>query len=134
VLREQIVDRPSLRAYGDMRVLIVDDSEPMRRMIKTYLADLIEQYFECGDGSEALDAYRKHQPDLVLMDMKMGQVDGLEATRQIRQSFPKARIVIVSQWEAAPLREAAFSAGAEAYVGKSDLLPLRRILTGDERN
>ena len=111
-----------------MKVLIVDDSEPMRRMIKTYLADLIGEAFECGDGSEALSAYRKHQPDLVLMDLKMVRMDGLDATREIRQSFPKARIVIVSQWEDAPLHEAALSAGAEAYVSKSDLLPLRRIL------
>jgi len=114
--------------WGVMKVLIVDDSEPMRRMIKTLIADLKPEIFECGDGSEALTAYRKHQPDLVLMDLKMAKMDGLAATRQIRQFFPKARIVIVSQWEGAPLREAARSAGAEAYVGKSDLLPLRRIL------
>ncbi len=111
-----------------MRVLIVDDSEPMRRMIKTYLADLIGEAFECGDGCEALTAYRQHQPDVVLMDLKMKKMDGLDATRQISESFPKARIVIVSQWDDAPMREAALSAGAEAYVGKSDLLPLRRIL------
>jgi len=112
-----------------MKVLIVDDSEPMRRMIKTYLADLIGETFECGDGTEAVAAYRKHQPDFVLMDLKMAQMDGLDATRQIRQVFPKARIVIVSQWEDQPLREAALLAGAEAYVGKSDLLPLRQILS-----
>ena len=111
-----------------MRVLIVDDSEPMRRMIKTYLADLIGESFECGDGTEALTAYREHQPDLVLMDLKMTKMDGLKATRQIIQFFPKARIVIVSQWEDLPLREAALLAGAEAYVGKSDLLPLRELL------
>lgn len=113
-----------------MRVLIVDDSEPMRRMIKTYLADLIGEAFECDDGSEALTAYRRHLPDLVLMDLKMTKTDGLEATRQIMEFFPQARIVIVSQWDEAPMREAARSAGAEAYVGKSDLLPLRRILAG----
>ena len=112
-----------------MKVLIVDDSEPMRRMIKTYLADLIGETFECGDGCEALTAYRKHQPDFVLMDLKMTKIDGLDATRQIKQVFPKARIVIVSQWEEAPLRDAALLAGAEAYVGKSDLLPLRQILS-----
>jgi DNA-binding NarL/FixJ family response regulator len=100
-------------------------------MIKTYLADLIGEAFECGDGSEALNAYREHQPDVVLMDLTMVKMDGLNATRQVRRCFPKARIVIVSQWEDAPLREAALSAGAEAYVGKSDLLPLRRILTGE---
>jgi CheY-like chemotaxis protein len=98
-------------------------------MIKTYLADLIGETFECSDGCEALTAYRQHQPDLVLMDLKMSRMDGLSATRQIMQCFPKARIVIVSQWEDLPLREAALLAGAEAYVGKSDLLPLRQILS-----
>ena len=111
-----------------MKVLIVDDSEPMRRMIKTYLADLIDNAFECGDGSEALAAYREHQPDMVLMDLKMVKMDGLDATRQIKKCFPKARIVIVSQWEDNQLRENALLAGAEAYVGKSDLMPLRSIL------
>jgi CheY-like chemotaxis protein len=111
-----------------MRVLIVDDSEPMREMIKTYVADLVEHSFECNDGSEALAAYRRHRPDVVLMDLQMVKMDGLDATRQIRESFPQARIVIVSQWNDAALRQAALSAGAEAYVGKSDLLPLRSIL------
>jgi CheY-like chemotaxis protein len=113
-----------------MKVLIVDDSEPMRRMIKTYLADLIGESFECDDGSEALSAYREHQPDLVLMDLKMVKMDGLAATRQIRKFFPDARIVIVSQWEDDQVRETALTAGAEAFVGKSDLLPLRSILAG----
>ena len=112
-----------------MKVLIVDDSEPMRRMIKTLISDLVGEIFECSDGSEALAAYQQHLPDLVLMDVKMSETDGLAATRQIRQFFPEARIVMVSQWDDAALRENARLAGAEAYVGKSDLQPLRRILT-----
>jgi two-component system, chemotaxis family, chemotaxis protein CheY len=111
-----------------MKVLIVDDSEPMRRMIKTLLSDLVGEIFECSDGCEALAAYQEHRPDLVLMDMKMDVTDGLAATRQIKQFFPEARIVMVSQWEDAQLRDDARLAGAEAYVGKSDLQPLRRIL------
>ena len=113
-----------------MKVLIVDDSQPMRRMIRAVISDLIGEIFECGDGSEALAAYRKHLPDFVLMDVKMEITDGLAATRQIKQSFPEARIVMVSQWEDTQLREDASLAGAEAFVGKSDLQPLRGILTG----
>ena len=112
-----------------MKVLIVDDSEPMRRMIKTFIDDLVEDIIECSDGSEALAAYREHQPDLVLMDLKMDGMDGLAAISQIREFFPEAKIVMVSQWEDKALRDAARTAGAEAYVGKSDLQPLRRILT-----
>lgn len=111
-----------------MKVLIVDDSEPMRRMIKTVIADLVGDIFERSDGGEALAAYREHQPDVVLMDLKMTGTDGFAATREIKQFFPQARIVMVSQWEDAQLREDARLAGAEAYVGKSNLQPLRRIL------
>jgi CheY-like chemotaxis protein len=111
-----------------MKVLIVDDNEPMRRLIKSFIADVVDEAIECCDGREALAAYRTHRPDLVLMDVKMAGMDGLAATRQIRQSFPDARVVMVSQWEDHALREAARAAGAEAYVGKADLMPLRRIL------
>jgi two-component system, chemotaxis family, chemotaxis protein CheY len=113
-----------------MNVLIVDDSEPMRRVIKNFINGLTDDIFECSDGSEALDAYREHRPDIVLMDLMMNRIDGLAATRQIRKFCPEARIVIVSQWVDPSLREAALSAGAEDSVSKADLLPLRRILSG----
>ena len=111
-----------------MKILLVENSEPMRRMIKTFVADLVQEVIERSDGSEALAAYREHQPDLVVMDLKMTTMDGFAATRQIRECYPDARIVIVSQWDDAALRAQARSAGAEDYVGKSDLQPLRRIL------
>jgi len=114
-----------------MKVLIVDDSEPMRRTIKTFISDLVGEIFECGDGNEALAAYRRHRPDFVFMDLKMAKMDGLAATRQIKEFYPEARIIMVSQWEDARLREAARLAGVEAYVGKSDLLPLHQILADE---
>lgn len=94
-----------------------------------FFGDLVENTVECGDGSKALADYRGHQPDLVLMDLKMAGMEGLAATRQIIECFPETRIVMVSQCEDKALREAAHLAVAEAYVGKTDLLPLRRILT-----
>ena len=111
-----------------MKIMIVDDNERMRHMIRTFISDLSSDIVECEDGSEALDAYRTHRPDVVLMDLKMARMDGLAATSQILESFPRTRIVIVSQWDDAPLREAARRAGAETIVSKSDLLPLRGIL------
>lgn len=111
-----------------MKILIVDDSERMREMIRTFIGDLTSDIVECEDGSEALEAYRTHRPDLVLMDLKMARMDGLTATSQILESFPHTRIIIVSQWDDALFREAARLAGAETVVSKSDLLPLRDIL------
>jgi len=111
-----------------MKILIVDDSERMRQMIRTFIADISTEIVECDDGSEALAAYREHRPDIVLMDLKMARMDGFAATSQIIRYFPETRIVIVSQWDGAQFREAARLAGAEAMVSKSDLLPLRGIL------
>jgi len=111
-----------------MKVLIVENSEPMRRVIRSLLNDLVEEFVECIDGSEALAVYNQHQPDLVLMDLKMNGVDGIEATRRITRAFPDARVIIVSQYDDATLLQAARSAGAESIVSKSDLFPIRRIL------
>ena len=111
-----------------MNILIVENSEPMRRLIKTFVADLVQGVIERSDGNEALAAYREHQPDVVLMDLKMTTMDGFAATRQIKELYPDARIVIVSQWDDAALREQARCMGAEDFVGKSNLEPLRRIL------
>ncbi|MGH9838430.1 MAG: response regulator [Blastocatellia bacterium] len=89
---------------------------------------MTEAFTECSDGVQALDAYRQHHPDWVLMDIKMKEMDGLAATRQIKAAFPQARIVIVTGYDDARLREAARSAGACAYVHKENLLELRQIL------
>jgi len=111
-----------------MRVLIVEDNAQMREMIKLFLRGLADQIAECGDGAEALAAYREFAPDWVVMDIGMDKVDGLEATRQIVAAFPLARIVMLTQYDDPALRQAARKAGALAYLTKSDLLPLRQLL------
>ena len=111
-----------------MKLLIVEDSQKMREMIKSFVSSLAEQVFECIDGAEALKAYEQQQPDWVLMDIEMADVDGLTATRQIKNAWPEARIMIVTNYDDEGLREAAREAGASEYVLKPNLADLRRIL------
>ena len=111
-----------------MKVLIVDDSARMRRIIHSVVADLADEVLECADGSEAVLAYLNYRPDWVLMDIKMPRMDGLEAAAQICAAAPDARIVMVTNYEGGDLREAARQAGASEYVIKEDLLAIRRIL------
>lgn len=111
-----------------MMILIVEDNEQMRRMIRSITADVAEECFECSDGREALAAYARHRPDWVLMDIKMKEMDGISATRQIKDSYPEARVMIVTNYDDAALREAARNAGACEYVVKENLLDLRRLL------
>lgn len=111
-----------------MKILIVEDNELQRRIITEFVRDQVDEFVECSDGSGALASYSHHRPDVVLMDLQMTKVDGLEATRKIKKVFSDARIIIVSQWDTPALRKAAGESGAEEYVNKNDLLPLRELL------
>ena len=111
-----------------MSLLIVEDNPKMRRMLRSLVSDLASDVRECGDGSEALDAYTAYHPDWVLMDIAMQDLDGISATRQIIAVYPEAKIIIVTGCDGADLREAARVAGACGYVLKENLLELRRLL------
>ena len=101
----------------------------MRRLIKRIVSNLADCIIECSDGSEALAAYRAHQPDCVLMDIRMQKIDGLTATRQIKAAFPDARIVVVTDYDDDALRDDAVRAGACHYVVKERLWTLVDVLT-----
>jgi DNA-binding NarL/FixJ family response regulator len=110
-----------------IRVLVVDDSQPMRELITMTLAGVAEVVGECADGADALGCYEAHRPDWVLMDWEM-KTDGLTTTRRIIKSYPEARILIVTQHDDAELRDAAIEAGACGCVLKDDLLALSSFL------
>lgn len=112
-----------------MKVLIVDDSEQMRQLVRTYLRNLAEDIRECTDGAKALAAYAEFEPDWVLMDWKMKEMDGLTATRQILKSYPQAHILFITQFDDDFLRQSAREAGAYGYLLKEDLSALRSIIT-----
>ena len=109
-------------------LMIVDDSDEIRRLLRMVVADIADPIYECRDGGEACAAYATHRPDWVLMDVSMVPVDGITATRQIIQTFPTARIVIVTQYDDVRFRDAAQQAGACGYVLKEQLFEVRRFL------
>lgn len=93
-----------------MSLLIVDDNAKMRRLLKSLVADLDCAIHECSDGKEALAASAALQPDFVLMDIAMAEMDGITATQQLKEADPAAKIIIVTNYDEAGLREAARSA------------------------
>jgi len=112
-----------------MTVLIVEDNAAMRRVIRSVISDLAE-VVECSDGAHALSAYEQSRPDWVFMDIRMGEVNGIQASRKIRAAYPAARIIIVTDYDDTVLREAARAAGASHYVLKENLFEVRRIISG----
>jgi CheY-like chemotaxis protein len=112
-----------------MKLMIVDDNEQMRRTIKNIVSDLVEEVCECEDGQQSVALYAEHRPDWVLMDLRMKEMDGLEATSRIIASFPDARIVMVTDHDDCELREAAGRAGACHYINKRRLSDLRLLFS-----
>lgn len=111
-----------------MTILIVEDNATIRRLIRRAISDIADNIIECEDGADALAAFREHEPDVVLMDVRMPRMDGLAATRQILQHSPRARIVIVTDYNDDELRSAARQAGACAYALKHNLTELDTVL------
>lgn len=115
-------------------ILIADDNRQMRQTLKDILRELDPLFCECGTGREAIELYRIHHPDWVLMDVKMPEMDGITATRLIMESFPLARILIVSNYSDAQLQRDAAAAGASRFVLKDDLSQLLAIILNHNRS
>jgi len=106
-----------------IRVLLFDDHPLMREGIAAALGSHsdIALVGEGGDGAEALELYRRHRPDVVLMDLQMPKVNGIEATVAIRSKFPDARIIVLTAHHGDVQVVRALKAGAAAYLLKNTL-------------
>jgi CheY-like chemotaxis protein len=111
-----------------LKVLLVDDSGEMRRLLKSMLAPLADEIYEAGGGTEAVELYRARLPDWVVMDIFMKPDDGLTAAAAIRDIDPAARIVFVSNHTDERTRRSARDAGGAAFFGKDDLLSLLEFM------
>lgn len=108
-----------------VRVLIVDDQETFRSAARLVveLAEGFELAGEAATGEEGVGLARDLEPDLVLMDINMPGIDGLEATRQIVAERPDVRVIVLSTYEASEYESTALDAGANAFLAKSDFGP-----------
>jgi DNA-binding NarL/FixJ family response regulator len=109
-----------------IKTLIVDDSRLFRERLKAFLAahPEVEVVGEAGDGQAALSKARDLKPDIVLMDVKMGGTNGLDATGNMKRELPDIHVIILSRYDLAAYREAAQALGASAYVSKKDLVDM----------
>lgn len=105
-----------------IRVLVVDDYEPWRRFVSTtFEADPELQIIgEASDGLQAIHQAQQLQPDLVLLDIGLPALNGIEAARQIRHLSPKSKILFVSENRTWEIAEKALWSGGKGYVVKSD--------------
>ena len=110
-----------------LNLLIVDDNAAVRRLIADIVTPFADEIRECANSRDALSAYNAQRPDLVLMDIRMDEVDGIETTRRIKAADPAARIIIVTDYDDDSLRQAAIHGGACGYVLKDNLLDLLRF-------
>ncbi|MEU9129785.1 response regulator transcription factor [Kitasatospora sp. NPDC048540] len=103
-----------------IRVLVVDDHQVVRRGLRTFLEvqDDIEVVGEAADGAEAVARTQELAPDVVLMDLKMPGVDGIEALRLLKEDGSRARILIVTSFTEHRTMVPALRAGAAGYVYK----------------
>jgi DNA-binding NarL/FixJ family response regulator len=122
---------------GKLRVLVVDNLEPIRQGI-TALLELtpdIEVCQEASNGWEAVRSVAEEQPDVVLLDVRMPVMDGLEATRQIKDRWPQVKVVVLTLYGSH--RDEALAAGADRFLLKggtcSSLTEVIRSLTVSPR-
>ena len=111
-----------------MKVLIVDDNEKVRLLLREYLPAEVDVVYECTDGRKAFSTFRQYRPDWVLMDWEMPHTNGITATREIIKEFPKAQICMVTAFDDEEIRSEALAAGVSGFVLKDNLFELEAIL------
>ncbi len=106
---------------ASVRILVVDDYEPFRRFIRSTMEQELglQVIAEASDGLDAVQKAAELQPDLIVLDLGLPKLNGIEAARRIRKLSPESKILIVSQECSVDVAQEAFSVGVAGYVVKA---------------
>jgi DNA-binding NarL/FixJ family response regulator len=134
--KKSMTDKPS----SPIRILLADDHHVLRQGVRALAADERDMEFvaEASSGREAIEEFRKHRPDVVLMDLQMPDMNGIDAMIAIRNEFPDARFIILTTYAGDVQISRALKVGARAYLLKSllrrELLDtIRAVHAGQKR-
>lgn len=123
--------------HSSLRILVVDDFEPWRRFVSSVLGGKPELQVvgEASDGLVAVQKAVKLKPDLILLDLHLPKLSGLEASRQIHKLIPESKIIFLSQESSADVVQEALGSGAWGYVLKARaaselLVAVKAVLSG----
>lgn len=110
------------------KYLIVDDNALFREYLKEMLLQCNGEVYELGDGTNVTTYYAKIHPDFVLLDIQMKPIDGFTTIQRLKQRFPDARFIIVSNYDDEKYRAKANALGAYAFIAKDNLHELELLL------
>ncbi|MBF0122780.1 MAG: response regulator [Candidatus Omnitrophica bacterium] len=133
-LRDVVVEKIKgvLDKGGQMqrpKIFIVDDEVGLRQSMRAFIAPRFEcDIWEAGNAQEVLAKLKTDQPDIILLDIKMPGVSGLDIIGDIKKLSPEARIVIVSAWNSGEVMSRAVEMGAEDYISK----PVSLVVLGEK--
>jgi len=125
--------------FGLVRILVVDDFDPFRRFVRSTLqaGSGLHVIGEASDGLEAVQRAEELQPDLIVLDIGLPKLNGLEVARQVSSLWPRSKILFVSQENSGDVVRGALATGAKGYVLKIDagrelLIAVNTVLRGEQ--
>jgi len=134
---ENMMDRQDDHTGKKLPILIVEDHEGMRNSMRRWLSVLFQDhdFFDVTSGEEAIEFCKTTHPQLVLLDIKLPGINGIEAARRIKTDSPITKIIILTIYDTPEFKKSALAAGADLFLSKNslstDLVPAMKAFCSD---
>lgn len=117
-----------------MKYLIVDDNAKFRKLVREEISGVGDEVYELDDGLDVLKYYKEVNPDWVILDIQMKTVNGFEALKILKDKYPSAHVLILSNYSDCCYQQKAKSFGADAFLSKENLPELTGLLSENKTN